>query len=48
MSALAPPYVEDLEGDVVEVGNFFERAEGRRDGAAALAGDDVPPEDASS
>jgi catechol-2,3-dioxygenase len=41
-------YVEDLEGNVVEVWDFFERGEGRRDGAAALAGDDVPPVDQSS
>jgi hypothetical protein len=41
-------YVEDLEGNVVEVRDFFERGEGRREGAAALAGDDVPPPDTSS
>lgn len=41
-------YVEDLEGNVVEVWDFFERGKGRRDGAAALAGDDVPPVDPSS
>jgi catechol 2,3-dioxygenase len=41
-------YVEDLEGNVVEVWDFFERGEGRREGAAALAGDDVPPPDPSS
>jgi catechol 2,3-dioxygenase len=40
-------YVEDLEGNIVEVWDFFERGEGRRDGAAALAGDDVPPDDSS-
>jgi catechol-2,3-dioxygenase len=41
-------YVEDLEGNVVEVWDFFERGEGRREGAAALTGDDVPPPDPSS
>jgi catechol-2,3-dioxygenase len=41
-------YVEDLEGNVVEVWDFFERGQGRREGAAALAGDDVPPVDPSS
>lgn len=41
-------YVEDIEGNVVEVWDFFERGDGRRDGAAALAGDDVPPVDPSS
>jgi hypothetical protein len=40
--------VEDLEGNVVEVWDFFERGQGRREGAAALAGDDVPPVDPSS
>jgi len=40
--------VEDLEGNVVEVRDFFERGEGRRDGAVALAGDDVSPGDPSS
>jgi catechol-2,3-dioxygenase len=29
-------YVEDPEGNVVEVWDFFERGEGRRDGTAAL------------
>ena len=49
MSALAPPRTEHLEGDVAEVRDFFfERGEGRRDGAATLAGGDVPPEDPSS
>jgi hypothetical protein len=38
-------YVEDLEGNVVEVWDFFEHGEGRRGGAAPLAGDDVPPDD---
>jgi hypothetical protein len=37
--------VEDLEGNVVEVWDFFERAPGRRHGAAALAGGDVRPVD---
>jgi catechol-2,3-dioxygenase len=41
-------YVEDLEGNVVEVWDFFERGEGRREGAAALAGGDVRQEDPSS
>jgi|KBSSwiStaDraftv2_1062776.scaffolds.fasta_scaffold926711_2 catechol-2,3-dioxygenase len=41
-------YVEDLEGNVVEVWDFFERGEGRRDGASALAGDDVREGDPSS
>jgi len=41
-------YVEDLEGNVVEVWDFFERGEGRRDGAAALAGGDVRQDDPSS
>jgi len=41
-------YVEDLEGNVVEVWDFFEQGEGRRDGAAALAGDDVQRDDPSS
>jgi catechol-2,3-dioxygenase len=30
-------YVEDPEGNVVEVWNFFERAAGARDGVDALA-----------
>ena len=34
-------YVEDLEGNVVEVWDFFEHGAGRREGAGALAGDDV-------
>src|SRR5215210_3509912 len=38
-------YVEDLEGNVVEVWDFFERGEGRREGAAALAGGDVQRDD---
>jgi catechol-2,3-dioxygenase len=38
-------YVEDLEGNVVEVWDFFERGAGRRHGAGALAGDDVQPVD---
>ncbi|HZC29261.1 MAG TPA: VOC family protein [Gaiellaceae bacterium] len=41
-------YVEDPEKNVVEVWDFFERGEGRREGAAALAGDDVSPDDPSS
>ena len=41
-------YVEDLEGNVVEVWDFFERGEGRREGAAALAGGDVRQDDPSS
>jgi catechol-2,3-dioxygenase len=34
-------YVEDLEGNVVEVWDFFEHGAGRHEGAGALAGDDV-------
>jgi catechol-2,3-dioxygenase len=34
-------YVEDPEGNVVEVWDFFERGEGRREGVGALA-DDAP------
>ena len=41
-------YVEDLEGNVVEVWDFFERGAGRRNGAAALSGGDVEPGDPSS
>jgi catechol-2,3-dioxygenase len=41
-------YVEDLEGNVVEVWDFFERGEGRREGAAALAGGDAREDDPSS
>jgi len=41
-------YVEDPEGNIVEVWDFFERGEGRRVGADALASDDVAPPDASS
>ena len=41
-------YVEDPEGNVVEVWDFFERGEGRREGAAALAGGDVRQDDPSS
>jgi len=41
-------YVEDLEGNVVEVWDFFERGAGRREGAAALAVDDVWQADPSS
>jgi catechol-2,3-dioxygenase len=38
-------YVEDLEGNVVEVWDFFEHGAGRREGAGALAGGDVRPVD---
>jgi catechol-2,3-dioxygenase len=41
-------YVEDLEGNVVEVWDFFARGAGRREGAAALTGDDVRQVDPSS
>jgi len=41
-------YVEDLEGNVVEVWDFFERGAGRREGAAALAGGDAREDDPSS
>jgi catechol 2,3-dioxygenase-like lactoylglutathione lyase family enzyme len=41
-------HVEDPEGNLVEVWDFFERGEGRREGAAALAAGDIPPNDASS
>jgi catechol-2,3-dioxygenase len=41
-------YVEDLEGNVVEVWDFFERGEGRREGATALAAGDVQRDDPSS
>ena len=41
-------YVEDLEGNVVEVWDFFERGEGRRNGASALTGGDVGQVDPSS
>jgi catechol-2,3-dioxygenase len=41
-------YVEDLEGNVVEVWDFFERGEGRRNGASALSGDDARQVDTSS
>jgi catechol-2,3-dioxygenase len=34
-------YVEDLEGNVVEVWDFFEHGAGRHEGAGALAGDNV-------
>jgi catechol-2,3-dioxygenase len=33
-------YVEDPEGNVVEVWDFFERGEGARDGTDALAKED--------
>ena len=38
-------YVEDLEGNVVEVWDFFERGAERRRRAGALAGGDVRPVD---
>jgi hypothetical protein len=41
-------HVEDLEGKVVDVWDFFERGEGRRAGAAALAAGDVQQDDPSS
>jgi catechol-2,3-dioxygenase len=41
-------YVEDLEGNVVEVWDFFERGEGRRAGAAAPAAGDAQQDDPSS
>jgi hypothetical protein len=41
-------HVEDLEGNVVEVWDFFQRGEGRRAGAAALAARDVQQDDPSS
>jgi catechol-2,3-dioxygenase len=41
-------YVEDLEGNVVEVWDFFERQRGRLHGAQALADDDASADDASS
>ena len=41
-------YADDLEGNVVEVWDFFARGEGRSDGAAALARDDVQQVDTSS
>jgi catechol-2,3-dioxygenase len=41
-------YVEDPEGNVVEVWDFFERGEGRRKGADALADGDATPRDPSS
>lgn len=33
-------YIEDPEGNVVELWDFFQRGEGRRDGVSALAADD--------
>ena len=36
-------YVEDPEGNVVEIWDFFERDEGRREGAAALGDEDHSP-----
>ena len=41
-------HVEDLEGNVVEVRDFFERGEGCREGAAAPAAGDVQQDDPSS
>jgi hypothetical protein len=41
-------HVEDLEGNVVEVWDFFQRGESRRAGAAALAARDVQQDDPSS
>jgi hypothetical protein len=41
-------YVDDLEGNVVEPWDFFERGEGRRAGDAAPAGGDVRQDDPSS
>jgi hypothetical protein len=41
-------HVDGLEARVVDARDFFERGEGRREGAAALAGDDAPPPDTSS
>jgi catechol 2,3-dioxygenase-like lactoylglutathione lyase family enzyme len=41
-------YVEDLEGNVVEVWDFFERGQGRRAGAAALVAGDAQQDDPSS
>jgi catechol-2,3-dioxygenase len=41
-------YVEDPEGNVVEVWDFFEREEGLREGADALAADDTRRHDPSS
>jgi len=40
-------YVEDPEGNVVEVWDFFERGEGREQGVGALS-DDAPGRSASS
>jgi hypothetical protein len=41
-------HVEDLEGNVVEVWDFFELGKGRRAGAAVLAARDVQQDDPSS
>jgi hypothetical protein len=56
MSVLAPPPAAAVmltrgfavEGNEVDVWDFFERGKGRRDGADAPAGDDVPPDHPSS
>jgi hypothetical protein len=48
MSALAPPCAQDLERGLIEIWDFIERGDGRRDRAAALAGGDAPPDDPSS
>jgi hypothetical protein len=40
--------VEDRDGNVVEVRDFFERGEGCREGAAAPAAGDVQQDDPSS
>jgi catechol-2,3-dioxygenase len=37
-------YVEDPEGNIVEIWDFFHRGEGRREGADALAGPDPSPD----
>jgi catechol-2,3-dioxygenase len=37
-------YVEDPEGNVVEIWDFFHRGEGRRDGADALADANTSPD----
>jgi catechol-2,3-dioxygenase len=37
-------YVEDPEGNIVEIWDFFHHGEGRREGADALAGPDPSPD----
>ncbi|MDX6727116.1 MAG: hypothetical protein QOK49_1921 [Baekduia sp.] len=37
-------YVEDPEGNIVEIWDFFHRGEGHREGADALAGPDPSPD----